>query len=136
MDGLLAAAREVLGMELAYLAELRDTELVLREVDGEVAGYGGERPGARLPREHSWCHEMVAGDAPQLVRADVELPQAADAPFVTATGIRAYAGVPVRRLLKTHAARIAAVIRPETALPAAAMPAPAAPSPWSFISKR
>ncbi|MET0621284.1 MAG: hypothetical protein ABW056_13445, partial [Thermoanaerobaculia bacterium] len=48
----------------------------------------------------------------------------------------AAAGVPVRRLLKTHAARIAAVIRPETALPAAAMTAPAAPSPWSFISKR
>ena len=36
MDGLLAAAREVLGMELAYLAELRDTELVLREVDGDT----------------------------------------------------------------------------------------------------
>ena len=48
----------------------------------------------------------------------------------------AAAGVPVRRLLKTHAARIAAVIRPETALPAAAMPVTAAPSPWSFISKR
>jgi diguanylate cyclase (GGDEF)-like protein/putative nucleotidyltransferase with HDIG domain len=97
MDGLLAAAREVLGMELAYLAELRDTELVLREVDGEVASYGGVRPGASLPRAHSWCHEMVAGDAPQLVRDAVELPQAAGHPFVTATGIRAYAGVPVRR---------------------------------------
>jgi diguanylate cyclase (GGDEF)-like protein/putative nucleotidyltransferase with HDIG domain len=97
MDGLLAAAREVLGMELAYLAELTDAELVLREVDGDTGAYGGVRPGFRLPREYSWCHEMVAGDAPQLVRDAAELPQAAEHPFVAATGIRAYAGVPVRR---------------------------------------
>ena len=42
----------------------------------------------------------------------------------------AASGVPVRRLLKTHAARIAAVVRP-----GAVLPAPAA-APWSFISKR
>ena len=41
MDGLLAAAREVLGMELAYLAEIHESELVLREIDGDTAGYGG-----------------------------------------------------------------------------------------------
>jgi diguanylate cyclase (GGDEF)-like protein len=97
MDGLLAAAREVLGMELAYLAELRDTELVLREVDGDTATYGGVRAGFRLPREYSWCHEMVAGEAPQIVPDAHVLPQAAEHPFVTVTGIRAYAGVPVRR---------------------------------------
>ena len=39
-------------------------------------------------------------------------------------------GVPVRRLLKTHRERIAAVIRPQGVRPAAA------PAPWSFISKR
>ena len=67
MEGLLAAAREVLGMELAYLAEVRESELVLREVDGDTAGYGGVAPGFALPREQSWCHAMVAGEAPQLV---------------------------------------------------------------------
>ena len=97
MDGLLGAAREVLGMELAYLAELRDTELVLRDVDGDTSDYGGVEPGFRLPRHFSWCHEMVAGDAPQLVPDAQELPQARGHPFVLATGIRAYAGVPVRR---------------------------------------
>ncbi len=39
-------------------------------------------------------------------------------------------GVPVRRLLKTHRERIAAVIRPDRVRP------PAGPSPWSFIAKR
>ena len=42
----------------------------------------------------------------------------------------AASGVAVRRLLKTHRERIAAVIRPQGVRPAAA------PAPWSFISKR
>ena len=42
----------------------------------------------------------------------------------------AAAGVPVRRLLKTHRDRIEAVVRPGSA------PIPATPAPWSFISKR
>lgn len=96
MEGLLAAAREVLGMELAYLAEVTESELVLRDVDGDTAAYGVE-PGFTLPAAHSWCHAMVTGDAPRLVRDAAALPQAAEHPFVAATGIRAYAGVPVRR---------------------------------------
>ena len=39
-------------------------------------------------------------------------------------------GTPVRRLLKTHRDRIAAVVRPGTVRPVAA------PAPWSFIAKR
>jgi radical SAM superfamily enzyme YgiQ (UPF0313 family) len=39
-------------------------------------------------------------------------------------------GTPVRRLLKTHRERIAAVVRPQSTRP------PAQPAPWSFISKR
>jgi radical SAM superfamily enzyme YgiQ (UPF0313 family) len=44
----------------------------------------------------------------------------------------AAAGVPVRRLLKIHAPRIQAVVRPARA----PIPAMSAPAPWSFISKR
>jgi len=42
----------------------------------------------------------------------------------------AAAGVPVRRLLKTHRDRIAAVVRPQAVRPKSE------PAPWSFISKR
>ncbi|MGH9366509.1 MAG: radical SAM protein [Thermoanaerobaculia bacterium] len=42
----------------------------------------------------------------------------------------AAAGVPVRRLLKEHRARIAAVVRPQSVRPKTE------PAPWSFISKR
>src|SRR5215217_697015 len=96
-EGLLAAAREALGMELAYLAEAQESALVLREIDGDSASFGGVRPGFRLPREYSWCHLMVAGEAPQLVPDTAAVPQADTHPFVTTTGIRAYIGVPVRR---------------------------------------
>ena len=97
MDGLLAAAREVLGMEFAYLSEVRDDALVLREVDGDATQYGGVGPGFSLPAEMSWCHQMVAGSVPQLVTDAAAAPEAVAHPFVQATGIRAYAGVPVRR---------------------------------------
>ena len=40
---------------------------------------------------------MVAGSVPQLVTDAADEPQASAHPFVQATGIRAYAGVPVRR---------------------------------------
>jgi diguanylate cyclase (GGDEF)-like protein/putative nucleotidyltransferase with HDIG domain len=97
MDGLLAAAREVLGMEFAYLSEVREDALILREVDGDTDAYGGVGPGFSLPAEMSWCHQMVAGSAPQLVTDAADEPQARAHPFVQATGIRSYAGVPVRR---------------------------------------
>ena len=89
MEGLLAAAREVLGMEFAYLSEVREDALILREVDGDTDAYGGAGPGFSLPAEMSWCHQMVAGSAPQLVTDAAELPQATTHPFIQATGIRA-----------------------------------------------
>ena len=97
MEGLLAAAREVLGMELAYLAEVRQSTLVLREVAGDRASYNGVRAGFSLPSGHSWCHAMVSGSLPQLVADSRSMPEARDHPFIAATGIRAYAGVPVHR---------------------------------------
>ena len=42
-------------------------------------------------------------------------------------------GVPIRRLVKTHRDRIAAVVRPASA---GAPGLAATPAPWSFISKR
>ena len=97
MKGMLVAAREVLGMELAYLAEVGESELILREVSGDTEAFGGVAPGFALPRELSYCHAMTAGKAPQLVPDAAATPETAEHPFVLATGIRAYAGVPVRR---------------------------------------
>jgi response regulator RpfG family c-di-GMP phosphodiesterase len=84
-------------MELAYLAELRDDALVLHDVDGAAAAYAGVGAGARVPREYSWCHAMVAEEAPRLVPDTAAVPGADAHPFVRSVGIRAYVGAPVRR---------------------------------------
>ena len=98
MDGLLAAAREVLGMEFAYLSEIRDDALVLREVDGDTDAYGGVGPGFALPRRDV----LVPPDGRRqraAARHRRRRGAAGDARTrsCAATGIRAYAGVPVRR---------------------------------------
>ena len=114
MDGLLAAAREVLGMELAYLAELSESELVLREVDGDVAAYGGVGPGFTLPREllvvprdgrgrrapaRARCRGAAAGRRPSVHRRDGD------------PRIRGRAGAPRRR----HGLRLAVLPEPPAA---------------------
>jgi len=48
----------------------------------------------------------------------------------------AASGVPVRRLIKTHRDRIAAVIRPESSAATPGLPPSTSTAPWSFISKR
>ena len=101
-------------MELAYLAEVRESELVLREVDGDTAAYGGVAPGFRLPREHSWCHAMVAGEAPQLVPDAAALPAGRRAPVRRRDRdprLRGRARAPRRR----HAVRHALLPQPRAA---------------------
>ena len=96
-------------MEFAYLSELSEDALVLREVDGDIDAYGGVGPGFSLPRRDArgvtrWSPAKCRSWSP----TPRTLPQAAGHPFVTATGIRAYAGVPVRRGDGTLSARCAA----------------------------
>ena len=106
MDTLLAAARELLGMELAYLSELRDDALVLQDVDGDADAFGGVAGGAKVPRALSWCHAVVDGEAPRLVRDAADDPQAAVHPFVARDRhprVRGRPGAPARRRPVRHA---------------------------------
>ena len=55
-------------MELAYLSEVRDDALVLREVDGDTDAYGGVRPGFTPPaRDARGATRWSPASAPQLV---------------------------------------------------------------------
>ena len=70
-------------MELAYLAELRDDALVLRERRRRHARHSAaSRPASRCPREHSWCHAMVAGERAAAGHRRRRAPAAAAHPFV------------------------------------------------------
>ena len=79
----LAAARELLGMELAYFAELRGGHQIYRAVDGDGPPFGVEL-GASVPLDRSCCGP-VEGSLPTAI-GDTGRRE----------GVRSYVCVPVR----------------------------------------
>jgi diguanylate cyclase (GGDEF)-like protein len=90
----LAAARELLGMQLAYIAELSDEELRFVALDGEAGPFGDLGPGTVLPRTDTLCDRMLSGRVGNVISDVAATPGAADAG--SSHGIGAYVGVPVR----------------------------------------
>jgi signal transduction histidine kinase len=91
----LQAARDVLDMEVAYLAELDDIEQVFRAVgpEGLIAGV---EAGRRLPRRQAYCDKMIAGVIPMCVPDTTANPETATL-ALTEMGVRSYVGVPIER---------------------------------------
>ena len=90
----LAAARELLGMQLAYVAEADQGEFRFHAVDGDAAPFGGPAAGVRIPRHDTLCDRMLAGTLHNVV-CDVQAdPAARDAAGAASVG--AYVGVPVQ----------------------------------------
>ena len=54
----LAAARELLGMDLAYLAEADEQEFRFAAIDGDGASFGGVAAELRIPRHDTLCDRM------------------------------------------------------------------------------
>jgi hypothetical protein len=54
----LAAAREVLGMQLAYVTAAGDSEFRFHAVDGDAAPFGDPAPGKVIPRSDTLCDRM------------------------------------------------------------------------------
>ena len=89
----LAAARELLGMQLAYVVEVQDDEFRFRALDGDAAAFGGLAAGTRIPRRDTLCDRMLSGALGNVV------PDVATAPGAqgtTSPGVGAYVGVPVQ----------------------------------------
>jgi GAF domain-containing protein len=89
----LAAARERLGMDAAYITTIGpDAQTVERVVDNTNAF--GQFEGMTVPVEESYCIRMLRGEMPNIVPDTRAEPAVRD---LAATGlIGAYAGVPVR----------------------------------------
>jgi diguanylate cyclase (GGDEF)-like protein len=91
----LRAAREELGMEVAYLAELTPTEQVYRELSGDVSSFG-LHIGQALPLDQTYCKRMVDGDLPSVI-PDTAADERVSRLAVTANAaLGSYVGVPVR----------------------------------------
>ena len=87
----MAAAADLLGMEVVFLGGLTDSEFSFERVVGKVPGI---EEGRTLPRESSLCHRLLAGGPPATTDAAHE-PAYADAPARSELGITSYVGVPV-----------------------------------------
>ena len=90
----LAAARELLGMRLAYLTEAGEEAFRFHALDGDAAPFGGPAAGVHVPRADTLCDRMlrgrIVGPVPDVARAPAAQ-GAAGSP-----GVAAYVGVPVR----------------------------------------
>ena len=90
----LAAARELLGMRLAYLTEAGEDAFRFHALDGDAAPFGGPSAGVHVPRANTLCDRMlrgrIVGPVPDVSRAPAAQ-GAAGSP-----GVAAYVGVPVR----------------------------------------
>src|SRR5215212_3516770 len=90
----LAAAREVLGMQLAYITAAGESDFCFRAVEGDAAPFGGPAAGTVVPRTDTLCDRMLTGQIGHVVPDVAATPAAASA--TASAGVGAYVGVPVR----------------------------------------
>lgn len=91
---ILELAREQLGMEVAYIAELTDTSQVFQAIAGDASSFGVAE-GGTMPIEDTYCRRMVDGAIPNVISDTNSEPGVALLPVTAAAGIGSYVGVPL-----------------------------------------
>ncbi len=94
VDGALRAARELLGMGLAYATRHTDTEQQFLHVSGDAESFG-VGPGTRMPLEATYCQAILDGHLPALMPDLRAIPLAAAMPVTEAADVGAYVSVPI-----------------------------------------
>src|SRR5947209_5266269 len=94
IESALAAVRDILGMEIAFSTEISGPEMVCRSVsaDGDPSPV---LPGVRLPREGTYCHRMLEGRLPNLMRDLREYPEAMELELTRLARVGAFCTVPL-----------------------------------------
>jgi len=90
----LAIARDVLGMELAYMTQFTPDDQVYRGVSGEADSFGMQEGGS-WPIEGSYCQRMVLGEIPNAVSDTSQEEAVRDLELTEKADIGAYVGVPI-----------------------------------------
>jgi hypothetical protein len=94
IESVLAAVRELLGMEAAYLAEFVDGRQLYRAVDGAAESFGlrvGDGPRA----EGTYCRRMLDGALPNVIPDTSAEARVRDLEITRAGRIGSYASVPL-----------------------------------------
>ena len=90
----LELARDQLGMDMAFLGEVRGEREVVHAFVGGLPGFG-LRAGGSFPLDDTICGALLEGRVPNAVPDLDRTPGAADLPVPRGAGIKAYAGVPL-----------------------------------------
>ena len=95
IDGAISMAREVLGMDVAYLTEFAGEEQIYRAVSGAGSSFD-IAAGEGRPLDRGYEERLIAGRIPRAVPSTAENDELRDLALTRSGGIGAYAGVPVR----------------------------------------
>lgn len=90
----LETAREMLGMDIAYLSRFDDGVQRVRDADGDTESFG-LTPGTEIVLADSYCQRMVNGEIPSAICDASHAPVVSQLDVTTDAGIAAYLGVPV-----------------------------------------
>lgn len=90
----LCAARELLSMEIAWVAEFRAGKKIFRALEGDGRSFGFSE-GDEMPLDCSYCQRVVAGVAPNVIPDTASEPAVCDLDVTLSSRIGAYAGVPI-----------------------------------------
>jgi diguanylate cyclase (GGDEF)-like protein len=90
----LSAARELLGMDLAFVAETDGDTFRFEAVEGDATAFGELAAGVRIARRDTLCDRMLSGAIGNVIPDVAAVPAALSA--TASPGVGAYIGVPVR----------------------------------------
>lgn len=94
IEDVLRTARDMLGMDVAYIADTRRGTLDLRWVSGDGASFG-IAAGDELGLEGTFCQLVLSGQLDGVVRDARHDPRVAHLPRTREAGIGAYLGLPL-----------------------------------------
>lgn len=92
----LQTVRTHLGMEVSYLTEVKDGDVVFRAVS-RLGGKGLFSPGDRVPFDQTLCKRILAGDLPNLIRDTEHHSCLTDGTLQTSIPIRSHISIPIHR---------------------------------------
>lgn len=92
---MLEAAREQLGMEVAYYSELTQTHQVIAGVSGDAESFGFE-PGLAIPVGETYCLRMITGEIPSVVDDARQHGAVRELPATAEADLGSYVGVPLQ----------------------------------------
>lgn len=95
IDNSLRSARELLGMEIAWVAEFREGKQIFRALDGDQESFGFSE-GLEVPLDGSYCQRVVLGRIPNLVPDASAEPELRDLEATSSARIGSYIGVPIQ----------------------------------------